>query len=139
MDQGQGLPRAAREGATLAGECQSCAMAQLVAGRGTQNATAAHVAVDVDDDVVVMSGPELDGLVVVPLQHIGGLEELSDLPRAHVLAALRRATQWVLEANPGSVTRVVVMTGPPASQGHVCFHVLPKGSEDPDTPTSRHA
>ena len=100
---------------------------------------AAYVAEDVDEDVVVISGPELDGLVVVPRQHIGGLEELSDLRRAHVLAALRRATQSVRDRNPGSVTRVLVMTGPPASEGHVCFHVLPNGSEDPGGSTSRHA
>jgi len=92
---------------------------------------AAYVAEDIAEDIVVISCPGLDGLVVVPRQHIGGLEELSALRRAHVLAAIRRATRSVLERNPGSETRVVVMTDPPASEGHACFHVLPSGSEDP--------
>ena len=91
----------------------------------------AYVAEDVDEDVVVISGPGLDGLVVVPRQHIGGLEELPVSRRAHVLAALRRATWSVLERNPGTATKVVEMTDPPASEGHACFHVLPSGSDNP--------
>lgn len=138
MDQGQGLSRPPGQDITVAGECRSCAIAQWVAGHSMES-VAAYVAEDVDEDVVVISGPELDGLVVVPRQHIGGLEELSDLPRAHVLAALRRATQSVRERNPGSMTRVVVMTEPPASKGHVCFHVVPSGSEDPVGSTSTDA
>ena len=138
MDQGQGLSRLPGQGVTLAGECDSCAIAKWAAGEMTQS-VAAYTAEDVDEDVVVISGPELVGLVVVPRQHVGGLEELSDLRRAHVLAALRRATRSVRDKNPGSVTRVVVMTGPPASEGHVCFHVLPIGSEDPGDATSTHA
>jgi diadenosine tetraphosphate (Ap4A) HIT family hydrolase len=140
VDKGQRLSRLPSEGVTLSGECQSCAIAQSVAGDGARSAAGAYVVEDVYEDVVVISGPELDGLVVVPRQHIGGLEELSDLPRAHVLAALRRATQSVRDRNPGSVTRVVVMNCPPASEGHVCFHVLPNGSEDdPGSATPRHA
>lgn len=138
MDHGQGLSRPPGQGVTVAGECDSCAIAQWVAG-DKEGGEVAYVAEDVDEDVVVISGPELEGLVVVPRQHVGGLEELSDLRRAHVLAALRRATRSVRDRNPGSVTRVVVMTGPPASEGHVCFHVLPNGSEDPGGPTSGHA
>jgi hypothetical protein len=137
VNQGHGLSRLPPQGTTLAGECRSCAIAQWAAGHGT-GSEAVYVAEDVDEDAVVISGPELDGLVVMPRQHIGGLEELSVLRRAHVLAALQRATRWVLERNPGSGTTVVVMTDPPASQGHACFHVLPSGSEDPvdSTPNS---
>ncbi len=138
MDQGQGLSRLPGQGVTVAGECDSCAIARWVAGDTTRSG-ATYIAEDVDEDVVVVSGPELDGLVVMPRQHVGGLEQLSDLRRAHVLAALRRATRSVRDRNPGSVTRVVVMTGPPASEGHVCFHVLPNGSEDPGDSTPRHA
>jgi hypothetical protein len=139
VDKGQRSSRLPSEGVTLSGECHSCAIAQSVAGDRTRSATGAYVVEDVGEDVVVISGYELDGLVVVPRQHIGGLEELSDLARAHILAALRRATQSVRDGNPGSVTRVVVMHGPPASEGHVCFHVLPNGSEDPGSSTPRHA
>jgi hypothetical protein len=138
VDQGHGLSRPPGQGITPTGDCHSCTIAQWAAGHSPRS-VAAYVAEDVDEDVVVISGPEFDGLVVVPRQHIGGLEELSVLRRAHVLAALRRATRSVLERNPGSATRVVVMTDPPASEGHRCFHVLPRGSEDPVGSTWKHA
>ena len=137
VDKGQG-PQFPGPDITLAAGCDSCAIAQGVAGQRTRS-VATYVAEDVAEDAVVVSGPELDGLVVVPRQHIGGLEELPEVRRARVLAALRRATQSVRERNPGSATRVVVMTVPPASEGHVCFHVLPNDSEDPDSSTSTHA
>ena len=98
-----GLSRLPGQGVTL---CRGMRLVRNCAvGSRPQDAKCggAYVAEDVDEDVVVISGPELDGLVVVPRQHIGGLEELSDLPRAHVLAALRRATQSVRDRNPGSV------------------------------------
>jgi diadenosine tetraphosphate (Ap4A) HIT family hydrolase len=138
VNQGHGLSRLPSQGITLEGECRFCAIAQSVAGHSTQRLDA-YVVEDVDDDVIVISGPELDGLVVVPRQHISGLEELPVLRRAHVLAALRRATRSVLEANPGATTSVVVKTDPPASEGHACFHVLPSGSEAPVRSTSKPA
>ena len=138
VDQGQDRSRLPHPDSTLSGECHSCAIAQWAAGASTRK-VAAYVAEDIDEDVVVISAPELDGLVVVPRQHVCGLEELSILGRAHVLAALRRATQSVRKRNPGSATTVVVMTDPPASEGHVCFHVRSSGSEDPVGSTWRHA
>jgi diadenosine tetraphosphate (Ap4A) HIT family hydrolase len=83
----------------------------------------------VDDDVVVLSNPELDGLLVLPRQHIGGIDGLSVLDRAHLLAALRRVARSVQERHPGPPTRIVVFTDPPATEGHVCFHVQPGGLE----------
>jgi hypothetical protein len=115
---------------TLALDCRSCAIAQWAADLSTRS-VARYVAEIVDEDVVVISGPELDGLLVVPCQHIGGLEELSVPGRGHLLAALRRASLLVQERNSGSATRVVVMTGPPASEAHVCFHVVPSAPGDP--------
>jgi hypothetical protein len=138
VNQGHGLSRLPSQGITLEGECRSCAIAQSVAGHSTRRLDA-YVAEDVDEDVIVISGPELDGLVVVPRQHISGLEELPVLRRAHVLAALRRATRSVLETYPGTATSVVAMTDPPASEGHACFHVLPSGSAAPVRSTSRPA
>ncbi len=138
MSQGDDVSWVSGQGVTLAGECRSCAMAQEVAGNST-GSTATYVAEDVDENVVVISGPEFEGLVVVPRQHISGLDELSVHGRAHLLAALRRATRSVLEMNPGTSTRVVVMTDPPGSEGHACFQVLPSGSEDPVRSASRQA
>jgi hypothetical protein len=112
----------------LAGECRSCALAQELAARGARGEPP-YVAEDIDDDVLVISETDLDGLVVLPREHVGGLEELSVPRRAHVLAALRRATQSVRNQHPGSAGQVVVMTGPPASDGHVCFQVVPNDSQ----------
>jgi hypothetical protein len=83
------------------------------------------VAVDVDDDVVTLCGAEFDGLVVLPRQHVGGLEELALSHQARVLAALKRARRVLRDRQPGSASRVVVMSDPPATHGHVCYGVLP--------------
>jgi diadenosine tetraphosphate (Ap4A) HIT family hydrolase len=88
---------------------------------------APYVTEEIDDDVVVIREPDLEGLVVIPRQHISGINGLSVLGRANLLAALRRVAQSVQERNPGSATRIVVMTDAPATEGHVCFHVTPRG------------
>jgi hypothetical protein len=111
-------------------ECRCCAIAESVTGNGTRTEDA-YVAVDVDLNALVVRMPDSDGLLVLPRQHVSGLEELSVPPRAHVLAALQRATQLILERNPGLATRVVVTTDPPASEDHACYLVLPCSSADP--------
>jgi len=126
-DEGQGWSRTPGQDTSLAGECRSCVIAQWATDDGMRS-MAPYVAKDVDD--VVISEQELEGLVVIPRQHIRGLEDLTVLDRAHLLAALRRVTQSVQERNPGSSTRIVVTTDAPATQDHVCFHVAPSGSEE---------
>ena len=79
----------------------------------------------VESDVAVISGPNISGRVVVPHQHIGGLEELSLPSRAQVLAAIRRAAELVGASDPESPAQVVVSTDSPASVSHISFHVLP--------------
>ena len=111
---------------TLAGECPSCAFRQWVTGDRTRS-VAPYVTEEIDDDVVVIREPDLEGLVVIPRQHISGINGLSVPRRANLLAALRRVAQSVQERNPGSATRIVVMTDAPATEGHVCFHVTPRG------------
>jgi diadenosine tetraphosphate (Ap4A) HIT family hydrolase len=69
--------------------------------------------------------------LIVPRQHIGGLEELALPARAQVLAAIRRAAGVVATGEPGSAARVVVSTDAPASVSHVCFHVLPPDGPAP--------
>ena len=127
LDQGQGWSRVPVQDTTQARECRSCVIAQRVTDDGMRS-VAPYVANDVDD--VVISEPALDGLMVIPRQHIRGLEDLSVHGRAHLLAVLRRVTQSVRERNPGSSTRIVVTTDAPATQDHVCFHVAPSGSEE---------
>jgi len=126
MDQDRDFSRLPGEGSTLNGECASCVTAQRAAERSSQRGTDY-----VDEDVVVISEPKLEGWVVVPRRHVSVLEELSILRRANVLAALRRAAQSVRARNPGSPARVVAMTDLPTSEGHVCFHVVPGDSGKP--------
>ena len=111
---------------SLTSECHCCVIAQLVTDFGTS----LEVTEDVDRYVVMISGSGLDGLVVVPRQHIGGLEDLPAAYRACILATLRRATQSLQERNPGSATRIVALTDLPSSKGHVCFRVVVKGPEE---------
>jgi hypothetical protein len=124
MDQDHGLSRSPDRNMAPEAGCLTCAVAQRLVDHDLMS-DSPYVPEHIDGDVIVISGPELDGLVVVPRQHVGGLDELSQLCRAHVLAALRRATRSVLERNTGSETTVVVITDPPASEGHACFQVLP--------------
>jgi hypothetical protein len=95
----------------------------VVSGRSC--AGAVYVAEDVDEDVVTVSGAEFDGLVVIPRQHVGGLEELPLARRGTALAALRRARRLLCDRYPDASSQVVVMTDPPATEGHACFAVLP--------------
>src|SRR5271157_2694552 len=124
MGQDHGLSRFPEQRMTQEAECRTCAVAQRLADHHP-GSHPTYVSEYIDEDVVVISGLELDGLVVVPRQHVGGLDELSDLGRAHVLAALRRATRSVLKRDSGSATTVVMITDAPASEGHACFQVLP--------------
>jgi hypothetical protein len=106
-------------------QCGACTLAQRVAGRTTSH-IGSYTAEDVDEDVVVLSAPGLVGVVVIPRHHVNGLEEMTLLQRAHLLAALRRACVSVGAAYHGSVPRVVVTTAPPASDDHVGFQVVPR-------------
>jgi hypothetical protein len=115
---------------TLALECRCCAIAQRAAEHGGQTVTG-NVTEDVNEDVVMISGPEFDGLLVVPRQHVSGLEELSVSGRGLLLATLQRASKLVQARHPGSATRVVPTTVPPGSPGHVCFQVLASASDEP--------
>lgn len=130
MDPSRGSSQHPGQSGTRAEQCPSCAIGLWAAERSERRAPP-FVAEEVAENVVVLSGPELDGLAVLPFQHVGGLEQLSDLDRAHVLAALQRATRRVRDETPESAAKIVVMSDPPASEGHVCFQVLPTGAEDP--------
>ena len=131
MDHGYGLSVLPVRGDTHKWQCSSCAVAQRSADphRGDE--------VDDDDDVVVMGGPDRKFLVVLPRQHVSGLEELSVPHRASVLAAVQRATRAVREGNPWSTPRIHARTDLPASKGHLCIHVLADDPDDALDPTSR--
>lgn len=114
----------ADKGSISRGECPFCAIARSAAGTSTDGVDTL-VAEEIDENVVVVSGPALDGLVVIPRSHVSGLEELPVAHRAQVLAALQRAIRRVQERYPDIPMKVVAMTDPPASTGHVGFQVMP--------------
>jgi diadenosine tetraphosphate (Ap4A) HIT family hydrolase len=124
VDQGHASSQLAYEGNILAGECRFCAIS-LRSASSSPGSVDAFVVEEVDENVVVVSGPALDGLVVIPRSHVSVLEELPVVHRAQVLAALQRATRRVQERNPGMPMKVVVMTDPAASKGHAGFQVVP--------------
>lgn len=132
MDQDHGLERLLGEGNTSRGRCGSCTTVQQIANRATSDVTGTF-----DEDFVVITGPEVDGMVVVPRRHIHGLDQLPALRRAHVLAALQRAARSVREGNPRSASRIVALADLPSSEGHVCFHVQPCAPDDAADPSSR--
>lgn len=134
MDHGESLSLLPVQGGTRRRQCVSCATAQRPARRHK-----GRVADHVDDDVVVISEPESKGFVVVPRLHVNGLEELSISRRASLLAAVQRAARAVREENPWSATRIIVVTDLPASEGHMCIHVLPGDADSAMVSTSRSA
>lgn len=121
MDHGERLSLLPVQSSSSRERCRSCGMAQPAAGR---------VDVDVDDDVVVMKGPDFKGFVVVPRLHVKGLEELSISCRANVLAAVQRAARAVREENPRSTAQIVVVTDLVRSEGHMCIRVLPSVADN---------
>lgn len=107
-------------GGAFSGRCNACTLSQRIAGDAEPSA-----AEEACEDVVVLNAPDLVGLMVIPRDHVSGLEELPPLQRGRILAALRRASLSIGERYPGSSPRVVVLADPPASESHVCFQVLP--------------
>ncbi len=132
---GNGVSRLPVRGTGPKGQCESCRAAQWEADRRLRDT--ADPAGSTDSDVLVTSGPEFAGMVVFPRSHVGGLEELPIPQRAKVLAAVRRATRSVGQENPWSTPRIVVRTDLPASEGHMCFHVLPSVPESASASGSR--
>jgi hypothetical protein len=129
VDRGNDLFQLPTRGIGPGQGCGCCAIVESVAGQRTV-VGASFVSEAANEDAVVLRGPQFAGLVVIPRLCISGLEQLPPLPRAHVLAAVRRATLLVRQANQGSTTRIVSLTDPSGPEGHVSFQVLPNGSDE---------
>ncbi len=134
MDRGSGFLQIPTQRISPAQECWTCAIVESVSGHSTVDRAPAYVVEAANEDAVVLSGPELAGLVVVPRRCIKGLESLPPLPRAQVLAAVRCATLLVRQGNRGASSRIVALTDPSTREGHVSFQVIPNGSDDPTRP-----
>jgi hypothetical protein len=135
MSRGHGLLQPPAQDISPAEGCRSCAIVQWAA---TQSGIegAAYVAETADEDAVVLSGSLFAGLVVIPRHCISGLEELPPLPRAHVLAAVRRATVLVGQKNRGTTSRIVALIDSSTPAGHVSFQILSNGSDNPTSPAT---
>ncbi len=107
-------------------DCRSCEIVRMATG-GDTRAVATYVLETADDEAVIVSGPGIRGLIIVPRNHISGLEELPPARRSHLLAAVRRASRSLGDTAPDSTSRVAVLHDPPGSEDHVCFHVVPDG------------
>jgi hypothetical protein len=108
---------------TLAGDCVCCDLARFASELVTLGATR-DVSLDIDHDAIVASISGLEGMVVIPRQHFGGLEDLSTSDRARYLASLRRATNSLRERNPEAEVRITALGDLPSSKGHACFQVV---------------
>jgi len=124
VQHGLGSPPHADQHTGETKECEACGVARSGAADGA-GTWVDGATVTPEPDVVLIQGPRISGRLVLPRQHIAGLDELPLPGRAQVLAAIRRAAGTVRGAEPSSSPRVVISTDPPASASHVCFHVLP--------------
>jgi hypothetical protein len=122
VQQGVGSPEEADEHSSDADPCEACAVARSGAAGGT-GSWLEGATVTTGTDVVE---------IIVPREHVGGLEELPLPRRAQVLAAIRRAAAAVSTGEPPPPPQVVVSTDSPASASHVCFLVLPADDTAPE-------
>jgi hypothetical protein len=122
---GLSSPQHANQYSGGAEPCEACAIARSGAAACADDPSLTGANVAIDSDVVVISGPRIVGQVVVPHQHVSGLEELPPPRRALVLAAIRRAAVAVGGGTSESQAQIVVSTESPASPSHVSFRVLP--------------
>jgi hypothetical protein len=109
--------------------CRTCAIVRSVARQSPEETT--FVVESANDDAVVLRGPQLAGLVVLPRQCVSGLQDLPVLGRGHVLAAVRVATLLIREETPDSASRIEVLRDVSSPSGHVSYQVVADSSDSP--------
>ena len=118
MDEGDGLSLLPVQGNIGEGHCESCTMVRASADSD-------------DDDVVVVSRPDLPGVLVVAPWHVN---RSSRSCRSFIVQAFSQQsnvlTGSVTARSPGSAPRIVALTDLTASEGHLCLQVMPCASED---------
>ena len=132
MDHGERLALRPGQRSARRSQCANCATALQAADRRSARAPDY-----VDDDVVVIRGPEFKGLVVLPRLHVITLEALSISSRASVLAAVQRAARAVRAENSSSAACISVLTDLLRSEGHMCMRVLPSDVDNAMDSSSR--
>jgi diadenosine tetraphosphate (Ap4A) HIT family hydrolase len=129
VDRGSGVVQLPTQGIAPIQGCSTCAIVQSVTSQRTLEG-AAYVVEAANEDALVLSSPQLAGLVVIPRQCISVLGDLHPIRQAQVLAAVRSATLLIGLANQEPATRIVALTDSSTSAGHVSYHVMPNGSDD---------
>lgn len=89
---------------------------------------AGFVVAFVDSDLIALVAADRPGVLVAPRRHDTALFADPQLS-APVLAALRRMIEEVKLSYGVASARIEVVTGPPAKEGHLCYHVVPVGGE----------
>jgi hypothetical protein len=131
VDRGSSFLQIPWQGETSADGCRSCAIVRSVARQSPEETS--FIVESVNDDALVLRGPELAGLVVVPRRCVGSLQELPVLGRGHVLAAVRLATLLVRDENVGLTSRIEVLRDLSAPASHVSYQVVPETAGSPTT------
>lgn len=107
--------------------CATCVLVWSLAGRSEVGGAAE--ADYLDEEVLVMLRPALDGAAVVPRRHMDSLTALHPSDLGRVLAGLRRALSWTQERCSATPLRIEEIHEPPASKDHVCFLLVPTAPE----------
>jgi hypothetical protein len=135
VERGSGFLQIPWQGDAHGDGCRTCAIVRSVARQSPEETT--FIVESTNDGAVVLRGPQLAGLVVVPRQCVSGLNELPVQGRGHVLAAVRVATLLVREENPGSTSRIDLVRDMSSPSGHVSYQVVPDSSDAPTGSISR--
>jgi hypothetical protein len=117
--------------------CRSCAIVRSVARQSPEETT--FIVESANDGAVVLRGPELAGVVVVPRRCVSGLQDLPIPGRGDVLAAVRLATLLVREENPETASRIEVMRDMSSPSGHVSYQVVVESSDSPTRSIGRRS
>ncbi len=107
--------------------CPSCEVIRSLTGPRPPRTVSQHTVEYVDDEILVLRPrePEHGRVIVLPCCHVGGLAEVPSPALGRLLAALRRVCTWAEERCLVPRARLEEMRGDPASEGHVCFRLVP--------------
>jgi hypothetical protein len=83
------------------------------------------VVAHLSEQTVVLLSSRLEGALVAPTRHAGGLTELPEHSLSCTLASLRLVSASIQEVFRCSGTKIEPWEAPPSNIGHVCFLVYP--------------
>ena len=130
VDRGSGLFQLPTRGSGPGRDAGVAQSVESVAGQRTVVWAPLSFSEAANEDAVVVRGPQFAGLVVISQAlHKRARTTCPLFPRAHVLAAVRRATLLVRQANQGSTSRIVsplpIRRDPRAMCRFRCYRTAP--------------